>query len=266
VASLAVLAALNLLAHAVMFEVLFWLLLSAVCGFAMAGIYTIAESLLNVLASRGNRGRLYSVYMTASWLTASASPSPRWFSSSASCCAWRWPRFRVLGFVMSVALFGLLTAIMAPIYGVGAALANDRAGAGCTLATTGTLLFVNGIGAAVGPISAGLACRPGDRQDCSCSSPRLPVSSALPPLIRMRWSGSGCRCRPVFEKMRGVDYLHPAWVSADVELHTLRQGQMVRIVDGVGSAAHIRLPRIRTALAAATGFLFATEGAADFST
>nr|WP_298686496.1 MFS transporter [uncultured Dongia sp.] len=275
VAGLAALAALSLLAHAIMFHVLFWLLLSAVCGFAMAGIYTIAESLLNVLASRGNRGRLYSVYMTASWLTAGASPIavlaegsggvisfiiagglialtvlPVLFSRRAelpvpahgnltlrhfravppvalAICfgsgivngglhgllpsyavetglnnndlsvmltvaaiagiAGQFPighfsdkareriavakvviilgillclalfAFSNAGFVMLVTLFGLLTAIMAPIYGVGAALANDRAGAGCTLATTGTLLFVNGIGAAVGPIGAGLA-------------------------------------------------------------------------------------------------------------
>jgi MFS family permease len=61
------------------------------------------------------------------------------------------------GLTMLLTLFGLLTAIMAPIYGIGAALANDRAHGGCTLATTGTLLFVNGIGAALGPVGAGLA-------------------------------------------------------------------------------------------------------------
>lgn len=275
VAGLAILAALSLLAHAAFFDVLFWLLLSAVCGFAMAGIYTIAESLLNVLASRGNRGRLYSVYMTASWLTAGASPiavlaegtggvisfiiagalislttlpvllsrraelpvpthgnlTLRHFRAvppvALAICfgsgivngglhgllpsyavetgldnndlsvmltvaaiagiAGQFPighfsdkareriavakvviilgialsvalfAFSGAGFLTLVTLFGLLTAIMAPIYGLGAALANDRSGDGCTLATTGTLLFVNGIGAAIGPIGAGLA-------------------------------------------------------------------------------------------------------------
>lgn len=275
IALLAALAAASLFAHAVLFDVLFWLLLSGLCGFAMAGIYTIAESLLNILASRGNRGRLYSVYMTASWLTAGASPvavlaegsggivsfviagglialttlpvllsrraelpvpahgslSLRHFravppAALAICfgsgiingglhgllpsyametglgngdlsllltvaaiagIAGQFPighlsdrvheRIVVakgvifLGVVICAAmflfsnsglpklltLFGLLTAIMAPIYGIGAALANDRAGNGCALATTGTLLFVNGIGAAIGPIGAGLA-------------------------------------------------------------------------------------------------------------
>lgn len=275
IGGLAALAAFSLLAHAFFFDVMFWLLLSASCGFAMAGIYTIAESLLNVLASRGNRGRLYSVYMTASWLTAGASPiavlaegtggvmsfiiagalisvavlpvlmsrraelpvpahghlSLRHFravppAALAICfgsgiingglhgllpsyavetgldnndlsvmltvaaiagIAGQFPighfsdkareriavakivivlgtllsialfAFSSSGFTMLVTLFGLLTAIMSPIYGLGAALANDRTGNGCTLATTGALLFVNGIGSAVGPIGAGLA-------------------------------------------------------------------------------------------------------------
>jgi MFS family permease len=275
IALLAVLAAASLIAHAVLFDVLFWLLLSALCGFAMAGIYTIAESLLNILASRGNRGRLYSVYMTASWLTAGASPVavlaegsggvvsfiiagglitvttlpvlmsrraelpvpmhgsltlrhfravppvalaicfgsgiingglhgllPSYavetglgngdlsllltvaaiagiagqfpighlsdrvrerlsvakgivFLGLALCCGMA--LFGSSGLPMLVTFLGLLTAIMAPIYGIGAALANDRAHGGCTLATTGALLFVNGIGAALGPLGAGFA-------------------------------------------------------------------------------------------------------------
>jgi MFS family permease len=280
IALLALLAVVSLVAHAVLFDVLFWLLLSALCGFAMAGVYTIAESLLNVLASRGNRGRLYSVYMTASWLTAGASPVavlaegsggvicfivagaliavttlpvllsrraelpvpshgtlsvahfravppvalaicfgsgiingglhgllPSYavetglsngdlsllltvaaiagiagqfpighlsdrvrerlsvakgivFSGLALCTGMA--LFAGGGMMTLVMFIGLLTAIMAPIYGVGAALANDRAandqtGGGCTLATTGALLFVNGIGAALGPLGAGFA-------------------------------------------------------------------------------------------------------------
>ncbi len=275
IALLAVLAVASLVAHAVLFDVLFWLLLSALCGFAMAGIYTIAESLLNILASRGNRGRLYSVYMTASWLTAGASPvavlaegsggvvsfiiaggliavttlpvlmsrrvelpvpmhgslTLRHFRAvppvALAICfgsgiingglhgllpsyavetglgngdlsllltvaaiagiAGQFPighlsdrvrerlsvakgivflglalcsgmaLFGSSGLPMLVTFLGLLTAIMAPIYGIGAALANDRAHGGCTLATTGALLFVNGIGAALGPLGAGFA-------------------------------------------------------------------------------------------------------------
>lgn len=275
VAALAVLAGISLLAHAVMFDLMFWIMLSAVCGFAMAGVYTIAESMLNIVASRGNRGRLYSVYMTASWLTAGASPIavlaegtggmvsfiiagvlvcvtvlpvlfargaelPEPAKSSLSLRQFRTvppvaliicfgsgleggglhgllPSYAVetgldthdlslmltvaaiagiagqfpiglisdragdrlsvaraiiaIGTVVSLAmflfsgasftalviLFGLLTAIMAPIYGLGAALANDRLHGGCTVSTAGVLLFVNGVGAALGPIGAGLA-------------------------------------------------------------------------------------------------------------
>lgn len=275
VAALAALAGASLLAHAILFDVMFWLVLSVVCGFAMAGVYTIAESLLNTLASRGNRGRLYSVYMTASWLTAGASPIavlaegtggmvsfviagvlvcaatlpvllsratelPVPSSNSLSLRQFRTvpsvaliicfgsgleggalhgllPSYAIetgldttdlslmltvaaiagiagqfpIGFIsdrsrerLSVAkaiialsialstalfifsgasfmalviLFGLLTAIMAPIYGLGAALANDRLHSGCTVSTAGVLLFVNGVGTAIGPIGAGFA-------------------------------------------------------------------------------------------------------------
>jgi MFS family permease len=275
VAALAILAGASLLAHAVLFDLLFWLVLSVICGFAMAGVYTIAESLLNTLASRGNRGRLYSVYMTASWLTAGASPiavlaegsggmvsfiiagvlvcvatlpvllsratelpvpssgslSLRQFRTVPSVAliicfgsgleggalhgllpsyavetgldtndlslmltvaaiagiAGQFPIglisdrarerlsvakaiialsialsaalfiFSDASFMALVILFGLLTAIMAPIYGLGAALANDRLSGGCTVSTAGVLLFVNGVGTAIGPIGAGLA-------------------------------------------------------------------------------------------------------------
>src|SRR5690606_34616299 len=54
--------------------------------------------------------------------------------------------------------------------------------------------------------------------------------------------------------------------NVDVELDPLRQRQLRRPVDGVRLAAHVLLPRIRTRLAAAAGFLFATEGAADLRT
>lgn len=275
VALLALLAGVSLLAHAILFDLFFWLVLSAVCGFAMAGVYTIAESLLNSLANRGNRGRLYSVYMTASWITAGASPVAVLAEGSGGVISFviagvlvcitvipvlmargtdlpvpthsqlNLKQFRsvppvaliicfgsgleggglhgllpsyavetgldtndlslmltvaaiagivgqfpiglisdrarerlsvakaiiTLGVILSVALFifsgasfmalvilfGLLTAIMAPIYGLGAALANDRIGDGCTVGTAGALLFVNGVGSALGPIGAGFA-------------------------------------------------------------------------------------------------------------
>ncbi len=275
IALLSVLAVMSLVAHAILFDALFWLVLSGFCGFAMAGVYTIAESLLNVLASRGNRGRLYSVYMTASWLTAGASPIavlaegsggiisfiiastliafttlPVLFSRRAELPvpthgALSMGHFRAVppvalaicfgsgvingglhgllpsyavetgldngdlsllltvaaiagiagqfpighlsdrarerlsvakgivflgillcsgmtlfvgsGLLTLVLFFGLLTAVMAPIYGIGAALANDRLDGGCTVATTGALLFINGIGGALGPLGAGFA-------------------------------------------------------------------------------------------------------------
>src|SRR3954447_26550449 len=51
--------------------------------------------------------------------------------------------------------------------------------------------------------------------------------------------------------------------SVDVEGHALRKRQRLGIVHRVGGAPHIGLPGIGTALAAAAGFLLATESAAD---
>jgi len=45
-----------------------------------------------------------------------------------------------------------------------------------------------------------------------------------------------------------------------MELNTLRQGQLVTPVDGIGLAAHICLPAIRAAFTATTRFLFTTKG------
>src|SRR5690606_31671521 len=54
-----------------------------------------------------------------------------------------------------------------------------------------------------------------------------------------------------------------ACVSIDVEGHALRQRQRLRIVDGVGSAAHVSLPGVRAGLPAAARLLLAAKGAAD---
>src|SRR5690606_11846773 len=48
------------------------------------------------------------------------------------------------------------------------------------------------------------------------------------------------------------------------ELDALGQGQVARVVDGVGRAAHVVAPRVRARFATAAGFLFAAERAADF--
>src|SRR5690606_19628524 len=52
-------------------------------------------------------------------------------------------------------------------------------------------------------------------------------------------------------------------VSSEVELDALCQRQGIGVVDGVGLAAHVDLPRVGARLAAAAGFLLAAERAAD---
>src|SRR5579862_5053555 len=52
--------------------------------------------------------------------------------------------------------------------------------------------------------------------------------------------------------------------SVDIEVDALRERQRRRVVDRVGRAAHVGLPRIRTRLTSTAGFLLATERAADF--
>jgi len=47
------------------------------------------------------------------------------------------------------------------------------------------------------------------------------------------------------------------------EFDPLGQGQLSRVVDGVGGSAHVGLPRVRTGLPAAAGVLLAAERAAD---
>src|ERR1700733_13160705 len=52
--------------------------------------------------------------------------------------------------------------------------------------------------------------------------------------------------------------------SYGIEPDALCQRQRVGVIDGCGLAAHVGLPRVRAGLAAAAGFLFAPERAADF--
>ena len=50
------------------------------------------------------------------------------------------------------------------------------------------------------------------------------------------------------------------------ELDALGEGEFVGVVDGVGGPAHVGLPRVAAALAAAAGGLLAAEGSADLGT
>src|ERR1051325_11391636 len=47
------------------------------------------------------------------------------------------------------------------------------------------------------------------------------------------------------------------------EFDPLRQGQILRVIDRVGLAAHVALPGVAAALPSAAGFLLAAERAAD---
>src|SRR3954453_20224416 len=58
----------------------------------------------------------------------------------------------------------------------------------------------------------------------------------------------------------------PATGTGLPELHALRQRQLRGVVDRVGRAPHVGLPRIRTGLAPAAGLLLAAERAADLRT
>ena len=52
--------------------------------------------------------------------------------------------------------------------------------------------------------------------------------------------------------------------TLQMKLYSLREREIGRPVDGGGLAAHVGLPGIAAGFAAATGFLFAAESAADF--
>ena len=62
-AALASMASTSVLVHVVFVEPITWFLMRAVTGFAYAGLYVVAESWLNDMASNKNRGQLLSVYM-----------------------------------------------------------------------------------------------------------------------------------------------------------------------------------------------------------
>src|SRR5690606_36789760 len=70
------------------------------------------------------------------------------------------------------------------------------------------------------------------------------------------------RVRPRGRTGRGAP-TRTSGVSSEVELDALGQRQRVGVVDGVGLAAHVGAPRVRTRLAATAGLLLAAEGAAD---
>src|SRR4051812_32144021 len=53
------------------------------------------------------------------------------------------------------------------------------------------------------------------------------------------------------------------WCSSHVEVDALRERKLAPVVDRVGGAAHIALPRIRAGFPPAAGLLLAAEGAAD---
>ena len=52
------------------------------------------------------------------------------------------------------------------------------------------------------------------------------------------------------------------FLSADVEADPLGEREVSAVVDGVGSAAHVLLPRIGAGFAAASSLFFAAEGSA----
>src|SRR6185437_3263915 len=93
---------------------------------------------------------------------------------------------------------------------------------------------------------------------------------------RMRGSGSPRRRSPAgtsaswpagnaYARRRpsGIRTGAPARRVTSAELDALGERQLVRVVDRIGRAAHVRLPRVRAGLAAAAGLLLATERATD---
>ena len=70
----AIIAADAALLHAVIREPLLWIGLRAVTGYALAGLFVIAESWLNDKATTENRGRIFALYMAASWAASGVGP------------------------------------------------------------------------------------------------------------------------------------------------------------------------------------------------
>lgn len=70
----AVIASNAALLHVVTGEPLAWLGLRVVTGYALAGLFVIAESWLNDKATTANRGRVFALYTAASWAAAGIGP------------------------------------------------------------------------------------------------------------------------------------------------------------------------------------------------
>ena len=70
----AALAANAALAHILTTDTLLWIALRIVLGYAFAGLFVIVESWLNDKATGATRGRIFAVYMVASWAATGVSP------------------------------------------------------------------------------------------------------------------------------------------------------------------------------------------------
>src|SRR5262249_14815318 len=73
-AVLAAVAATATLLFIVFDQILVWVALRVVAGYAIAGQYVVVESWLNDKASNENRGRIFSLYMMVSWAASGISP------------------------------------------------------------------------------------------------------------------------------------------------------------------------------------------------
>ncbi len=62
------------LSHAILNEPYVWIALRAALGYAMAGLFVVAESWLNDKATSGNRGRVFALYTTVSWAAGGLGP------------------------------------------------------------------------------------------------------------------------------------------------------------------------------------------------
>src|SRR5262249_51747528 len=77
-----------------------------------------------------------------------------------------------------------------------------------------------------------------------------------------RWLFSFVGANPILE---GIGRIAAGLASAtSAERDALRQWKVLRVIDRHRLAAHIHLPGIAATFPSAAGFLFATEGAADF--
>src|SRR5262249_2377116 len=68
-AALSAIVAAALLGHALYFDPVLWALLRALAGFGCAGLFVTTESWLNAKATPATRGRVFSIYMVATYAT-----------------------------------------------------------------------------------------------------------------------------------------------------------------------------------------------------